>query len=159
MPPALSSEWPGSFTCYCGNTESWPWRRQFSRRRSCRDSNPRPFNHESGALTPELSLIPCVCVCVCVCVCRVFWTPVTHLFQCVYSHLPKMVSISIFIIKFMTCIYNHLQTLKLQSWLYKNMPYRSRCGLSDKRTTAHHTQTLPFCVAQFPNWFLLSGGV
>ena len=24
-------------------------------RRSCRDSNPRPFNHESGALTTELS--------------------------------------------------------------------------------------------------------
>ena len=30
------------------------WRRKFSRR-SCRDSNPRPFNHESGALTTELS--------------------------------------------------------------------------------------------------------
>ena len=33
----------------------WPRRRKFSRR-SCRDSNPRPFNHESGApLTTELS--------------------------------------------------------------------------------------------------------
>ena len=31
-----------------------PWRRKFSRR-SSRDSNPRPFNHESGALTTELS--------------------------------------------------------------------------------------------------------
>ena len=29
-------------------------KRKFSRR-SCRDSNPRPFNHESGALTTELS--------------------------------------------------------------------------------------------------------
>ena len=36
------------------STESRPWRRKFSRR-SSRDSNPRPFNHESGALTTELS--------------------------------------------------------------------------------------------------------
>ena len=36
------------------STESRPWRRKFSRR-SCRDSNPRPFNHVSGALTTELS--------------------------------------------------------------------------------------------------------
>ena len=35
------------------STESRPWRRKFSRR-SCRDSNPRPFRHESGALTTEL---------------------------------------------------------------------------------------------------------
>ena len=34
--------------------ESWHWRRKLSRR-SCRDSNPRPFDHESGALTTELS--------------------------------------------------------------------------------------------------------
>ena len=66
LPPALLAEWPGFFTCYCGNTgggtdteirvstESRPWRRKFSRR-SSRDSNPRPFNHESGALTTELS--------------------------------------------------------------------------------------------------------
>ena len=39
------------------STESRPWKRKFSRC-SCRDSNPRPFNHESGALTTELS--PCV---------------------------------------------------------------------------------------------------
>ena len=32
-------------------------RRKFSRR-SRRDSNPRPFNHESGALTTELSPLP-----------------------------------------------------------------------------------------------------
>ena len=63
------AESPGSFTCYCGNTgggtdteirvstESWPWRRRFSRR-SCRDSNPRPFNHDSGALTTELFPLP-----------------------------------------------------------------------------------------------------
>ena len=67
LPPALLAEWPRSFTCYCGNmgvewilkirdsTECWPWRRKFSRC-SCRDSNPQPFNHESGALTTELSL-------------------------------------------------------------------------------------------------------
>ena len=30
--------------------KSWPWRRNFSRRRSCRDSNLRLFDHESGAL-------------------------------------------------------------------------------------------------------------
>ena len=65
LPPALLAEWPGSFMCYCGNTgveripdwvstESWPLRRKFSHH-SSRDSNPRPFNHESGALTTELS--------------------------------------------------------------------------------------------------------
>ena len=36
------------------STESWPWRRKLSRC-SCRNSNPRPFNHESCALTSELS--------------------------------------------------------------------------------------------------------
>ena len=42
------------------STESGPWRRIFSRH-SSRDSNPRPFNHESGALTTELSqLFPCI---------------------------------------------------------------------------------------------------
>ena len=39
------------------STESWPWRRTFSSS-SCRDSNPRPFNHESSALTAELSMSP-----------------------------------------------------------------------------------------------------
>ena len=39
------------------STESRPWRRKFSRR-SSRDSNPRPFNHESGVLTTELSPPP-----------------------------------------------------------------------------------------------------
>ena len=34
-----------------------PWRRKFSRR-SSRDSNPRPFDHESGALTTELNPAP-----------------------------------------------------------------------------------------------------
>ena len=62
LPPA---EWPGSFTCCCGSmwdgtdteirvsTESWK-----SSRRSCGDSNPRPFDHESGALTTDLSPLP-----------------------------------------------------------------------------------------------------
>ena len=39
------------------STESRPWRRKFSRR-SCRDLNLRPIDHESGALTTELSLLP-----------------------------------------------------------------------------------------------------
>ena len=39
------------------STESRPWRRKFTRR-SSRDSNPRPFSHESGALTTELSPPP-----------------------------------------------------------------------------------------------------
>ena len=40
------------------STESlWPWTRKFSRR-SYRDSNPGPFNHESDALTTELSPLP-----------------------------------------------------------------------------------------------------
>ena len=55
--------------CYCANTgggmdtkirvstESWPWRRKFPHR-SCRDLNPRPFNHESGVLTTEISPFP-----------------------------------------------------------------------------------------------------
>ena len=34
-----------------------PWRRKFSRR-PCRDSNPRPFSHESSALTTEPSPLP-----------------------------------------------------------------------------------------------------
>ena len=34
----------------------------FFSRRSCRDSNPRPFNHESGALTTELSPLCVICV-------------------------------------------------------------------------------------------------
>ena len=63
LPPALLAEWPGSFTAVIRggtdikirvSTENRPWRRKFSRR-SCRDSNPQPFNHESGALTTELS--------------------------------------------------------------------------------------------------------
>ena len=58
----LGAEWPGPFMYYCSNTgwneywnkstESWPWKRQCS----CRDSNPRLFEHESVALPPELSL-------------------------------------------------------------------------------------------------------
>ena len=79
LPPALLAEWPGSFTCYGGSvtavahkisrsrggtdteirfsTERWPWRTNFSLR-SCRDSDPRPFNHESGAVTTELPSLP-----------------------------------------------------------------------------------------------------
>ena len=48
------------------STESWSWRRKLSRR-SSRYSNPRPFDHESGALTTELSPPPRVS--------RVYWSP------------------------------------------------------------------------------------
>ena len=41
------------------STESWPWRRKFSRR-SCRDSKPGPLDHESDTLTTELSPLSCV---------------------------------------------------------------------------------------------------
>ena len=62
----ILAEWPGSFTCYCGNTgggmdikirvstESQPWRRKFSGH-SCRHSNLWPFNHESSTLTTKPS--------------------------------------------------------------------------------------------------------
>ena len=43
----------GTDTEIRASTESRPWRRKFSRR-SSRDSNPRPFDHESGTLTTEL---------------------------------------------------------------------------------------------------------
>ena len=75
LPLAVLAEWPGSFTCYCDNTrvewipkkevgtEIWSRRIKFSRR-SYRDSNLGPFDHESGALTTELSplriLWPCL---------------------------------------------------------------------------------------------------
>ena len=48
------------------NWESRPRRRKFSHR-SCKDSIPQPFNHESSALTTELSLCPCCCYCCCCC--------------------------------------------------------------------------------------------
>ena len=41
--------------------ESWPWRIKLSHH-SCRDSNLRRFNHESGTLTTELSHSPIVSV-------------------------------------------------------------------------------------------------
>ena len=61
LPPARLAGWPGSFTCYCGNTgvERMPKKDSAQKkiklsRHSCRDSNPRPIIHESGALTTEL---------------------------------------------------------------------------------------------------------
>ena len=39
------------------STRNLRWRRKFSRR-SCRDSNSQSFDHESGALTNELSRLP-----------------------------------------------------------------------------------------------------
>ena len=53
----LRSHGGGTDTEIRTSTESRPWRRKFSRR-SCRDSNPRPFSHESCALTTELSPLP-----------------------------------------------------------------------------------------------------
>ena len=38
------NSWGGTDTKIRGSTESWPWRRKFSRC-SCRDSNLRPFDH------------------------------------------------------------------------------------------------------------------
>ena len=67
LPPALLAEWPGSFTCYCGNLglERAPNKSQHTKLTlerkkkislcSCRDSNLQPFHHESGALTNKLS--------------------------------------------------------------------------------------------------------
>ena len=52
---AVTQGWNGYWN---KSTESRPWRRKLSRH-SCRDSNPLPFSHESGALTTELSLHPC----------------------------------------------------------------------------------------------------
>ena len=40
-----------------GRTESWPWRRKFSHC-SSRISNPQLSDHDSSALTAELSLLP-----------------------------------------------------------------------------------------------------
>ena len=72
LPSALLAEWSGSFTCYYyGNTgvecdtevrvstERWTWRLTKFSRRSCGDSNPGRFDHESGALTSELPPILC----------------------------------------------------------------------------------------------------
>ena len=64
--------WQNDRDLLCATAVTWGWkgyrnksqhskltlRRKFSSR-SCRDSNPRPFNHESGALTSELSMPPC----------------------------------------------------------------------------------------------------
>ena len=66
---ARLAEWPRYCTWYCGNTgggtnseirvstESWLWRKQFSRR-SCRESILWPFDHESGALPPRYLRCP-----------------------------------------------------------------------------------------------------
>ena len=63
LPAALLVEWPGSFTCHCGNTgvERTPYKSQHRKptlekkvnkfsQGSCRNSNSQSFNNESGAL-------------------------------------------------------------------------------------------------------------
>ena len=63
LPPEFLAEWPessallhdhgsGTNTEIRPSTESWPWRRNFSRR-SSQDSNHRPFDHESGAINTD----------------------------------------------------------------------------------------------------------
>ena len=54
------------------STESWPWRRKFSRR-SCWDSNRGPFDHESDALITELFLLPDQCEQLCIQVNQLKW--------------------------------------------------------------------------------------
>ena len=56
---ATTVTWGGMITAIWVSTESWLWRWKFSRL-SCRDSNPRSFDHESVALTTELSPLPYV---------------------------------------------------------------------------------------------------
>ena len=50
---AVTRGWNG----YRNKSQHRPWRRKFPDR-SCRDSNPQPFDHESCALTTELSPLP-----------------------------------------------------------------------------------------------------
>ena len=52
---AVTREWNGHRIRV--STQSWLWRRRFSRR-SCRDSNSQAFDHESGALANKLSRLP-----------------------------------------------------------------------------------------------------
>ena len=49
---AVTRGWNGQWMRV--STQSWFWRRKFSRC-SCRDSNSPPFDHEFGALTNKLS--------------------------------------------------------------------------------------------------------
>ena len=85
LPPALSAEWPGSFTCHCGNTgvEQTPNNSQHTKLtlekkffcRSCQDSNSQPFNHKSGTLTNKLSQLPT-------------WWNISMLIMLFYQHHP-----------------------------------------------------------------------
>ena len=98
LPPELLANWLGSFTCYRSNmreerilksvsTESWPWRRKLSCHSSW-DSNPKPFNHESRALTTELSTLP-VHQSACKCLLHTTFTnPKQN--TCTHSHTQKM---------------------------------------------------------------------
>ena len=58
LPPALLAEWLETLCATVvtwrwnrnrNKSQHWKWRRIFSHR-SCRDLNPRPFNHQSGTL-------------------------------------------------------------------------------------------------------------
>ena len=68
LPPALLAEWPGSFTCHCGNTGAEQTPNKSQHRKLTlekkifpplrRGSNTQPFDDESGALTNKLSRLP-----------------------------------------------------------------------------------------------------
>ena len=140
LSPALLAQWPGSFTCYCGNTgeeripkwvsiESWPWRIKFSRR-SCRDSNTWPFDHKSGALTTELcpymsvcfSATPSLSVSESLSLClplslSIFYPCVFSLSLC-HGSFAHSLSCTMFIY-FPVCIMHHyhMNVGKLESWV------------------------------------------
>ena len=142
LPPELLAEWLGSFMCYRGNmrkerilksvsTESWPWRRKLSHHSSW-DSNPKPFNHESGALTTELSMLH-VHQSACKCLLHTTFTnPKQN--TCTHSHTQK--------------IYIYTQTLRKQYtgckwsyWLVKSITNEWRNCLhscTQKYIYTHH---------------------
>ena len=67
----------------------------------CRDSIPRPFNHESGAPTAELSPLRYVCVCVCV----IFSSLISDLFNLIEFALFLIIN---HILLFYECVFLYL---------------------------------------------------
>ena len=64
LTPALLAEWPGSFTCHCGDTDTECVSTESSLRRRtffrcfCWNSNSQLFDHEFGAVPTELFQFP-----------------------------------------------------------------------------------------------------